>query len=126
MGARRLGPESKRRCITDVGVLLRDPLQLGGLRLGHDRDIADLAEAEQPRVELEDLHRPRDQFIHRRREVEVAHDPAGDARRARPDTRLLQHDDPSALLGEVVGGREPMHARAQNNEAGRVGDHAAA
>jgi len=63
------------------------------------------------------------QLAHRRLEVVVADDAAGDSRRARAGRALLENDDVRArpepacaqLLGEVVGGRETVDAGADDD-----------
>src|SRR5581483_4075705 len=46
------------------------------------------------------------------------HDAAGDASGAGADALLVEHDHVGALLGQVVGSREPVHAGAEDDEPG--------
>ena len=81
-----------------------------------ERDVADRVVCVGRRVGLPHLDAGLHQLAHRRLEVVVADDAAGDPGRARTGMRLVQHEDVRAsavpasaeLLREVVRGREPV------------------
>ncbi len=107
------------RAVADRGLLPLDRDAILGLHLRNGCDVADRVIAEAGRVRLEELDRHPDDLRHRRREVEVADDAAGDPRRARADVVLLEHDD--VLTGAAARGleleREVIRARQAVNPA---------
>ena len=98
----------------------------GEVRLLHlraQRDVADRVVVVRGGIRLPDLDARLHELAHRRLEVVVADDAAGDARGAGARLRLVEDDDVGAragaagakLLGEVVGGREPVDAGADDD-----------
>ena len=100
--------------------------QVALLHLRPERDVADGVVVVGGRVRLPDLDARLHQLAHRRLEVVVAHDAAGNAGRARTGMRLVEHDDVRAgagtagrqLLREVVRGREAVDAGTDDDVAG--------
>src|SRR5262249_8659548 len=100
----------------------------GDLRMHHfraDLHVADRVVAVRRRVAFPDRHAMRHELAHRRLEVVVAHDTAGDTRRAGADAGLVEHDDAGAawtdghaargeLLREMHGGRQAVNAGADH------------
>ena len=117
--------------VADPLMALVDGREVALLHLRPERDVADAVVVVRLGVGLPDLDARLHQLAHRGLEVVVADDAAGDAGRARARGRLLEHDDVRAraaaalpeLDGEVVGGREAVHAGADDDEAGRSGYH---
>ena len=123
--------EVELRAVADPLVALEDLLEVALLHLRPERDVADAVVVVGLGVRLPDLDAGLHQLAHGGLEVVVADDPAGDPRRARSRCRLLEHDHVGSralpalpeLDGEVVGGREAVHAGADDDEAGRSGYH---
>ena len=112
LGARALA-EDDVRAVADLRLVALDRDAILRLHLGHGGDVADAVEAEALRVRLEELDRNANHLRHRRREVEVAHDAAGDAGCARADVALLEDDDvlPRPLAARFELEREVVRAR---------------
>jgi hypothetical protein len=70
--------------------------------------------AERLGIGLPDLDTGGHELLHRGLEVVVAHDAARDAGRAGGDARLVDDEDVLAVRGEVPGGGEAVHARADD------------
>ena len=117
--------------VADPLVALEDRGEVALLHLRAERDVADAVVVVGRRVGLPHLDARLHQLAHRRLEVVVADDAAGDAGGACARGRLLDHGDVGAgaeaalpeLDGEVVGGREAVHAGADDDEAGRSRYH---
>ncbi len=111
--------------VADALLAAGDLGQVGLLALRPERHVADRVVVVRRRVGLPDLDVGRHQLGHRRLEVVVAHDAAGDPGRAGRDTGLVDDQDVLArslaprleLLGEVVGGRQAVDARPDHDEA---------
>ena len=105
--------------------------QISFLHCGPERDVADRVVRVRRRVRLPHLDAGLHELAHRRLEVVVADDAAGDPGRARAGMRLVQHDDvrPRAeaaltqLLREVVRRREPVDAGADDDVGTALRDH---
>src|SRR4051794_2649585 len=77
------------------------------------------------RVALPDADRMGHQLPHRRLEIVVADDAAGDARRPRTDLAFVENDDVAILRpslrghlgGQMVGGRQAMNPGSDDDEA---------
>ncbi len=113
-----LGAGDQLRLIPRTLVLGTDRDQVVGLGLGHRGDVADLAEAVRLGVLLEHLDGEPHQLGDRLRAVEVAHDPAGDPRRAGADAALVEHEHLGAPLGERPGDGEAVHSGADDDVGG--------
>ena len=125
-GARQSG-NIARMCFADL-LLAQDQLGLVAdplLALGHggevgllvavaERDVAGAVVVERLGVGLPDLDAGRHQLGHRRLEVVVADDAAGDPGRARGTRGLVDHQHLLAALGEVPGGGEAVNARSDD------------
>ena len=72
-------------------------------------------------VGLPDLHAGGHQLAHRRLEVVVAHDAAGDPGRPGGDPVFVDHEHALALLREVPGRREAVDAGADHQHGNRGG-----
>ena len=120
------------RACDELGAVA-DPLlaleRLGEIRLLDLRaqcDVADRVVVVRRGIRLPDLDAGLHELAHRRLEVVVADDAAGDARGACSWLRLVEDDDVGArartacpqLLGEVVGGRQPVDAGADDDVRG--------
>ena len=114
--AAALRADQQLRLIAGGLVLLPDRDQVVDLALRHGRDVADLAEAVPLGIGLEHLHRLADQVSHRRRAVVVADDAPGDARGARADPVLLQHEHLRPALGQAPGAAQPVHAAPDDHD----------
>jgi hypothetical protein len=93
-------------------VLGADRDQVLDLRLGHRRQVADLPEPVRLGVLLEHLDRQPHELRDRLRAVEVAHDPAGDPRRAAADAALVDDHHVGARLGQAARDGQPVDAGA--------------
>ncbi len=105
--------EDDVRAIADRRLVALDCDAILRLHFGDRGDVTDAVEAEACRIGLEELDRDPDDLRHRRREVEVAHDAAGDPGRARADMALLEDDDvlPRPLAACLELEREVVRAR---------------
>ena len=99
-----------------VALVDLDQVRLLGLRA--QRDVAGAVVVEGGRIGLPDLHAGGHQLAHRRLEVVVAHDAAGDARGAGGDAGLVHHEHPLATASQVPRRREPVDPRADHEHAG--------
>ena len=79
--------------VADPLVALMDGGEVGFLGLRAERDVADAVVVVRGGVRLPDLHAGLHQLAHRRLEVVVADDPAGDPRCPRAGNLLLDHGD---------------------------------
>jgi hypothetical protein len=102
-----------------------------GLLVGlADRDVAHLLEAEIDRVRLPDVDRVAEDRVQRAGHVEVADAAAGDSGGAGAWAGLVEQQHVGALAaagalqlhGEVPGGREAVHAGADDDVAGMGGE----
>ena len=117
--------------VPDSLVALVDGGEVALLHLRPERDVADAVVVVRLGVGLPDLDARLHQLAHRGLEVVVADDAAGDPRRPRARGGLLEHDHVctgalpalAQLDGEVVGGREAVHAGSDDDETGRSGYH---
>ena len=80
--------------------------------LGRELHVADAVVRERLRVGLPHRDRVRHELTHGGLEVIVAHDPAGDAGRTRPDVGLVDHED-------VLAGAEPLDSELPRRDATR-------
>ena len=113
----------EHRFVADVLLLAGDRGDVLVHHLGADLHVADRVVAEGGRVALPYRDAVRHQAAHRRLEVVVADDAAGDARGTGGDRRLVEHQDvpaaaqpaPAQVLGEVPGGAEAVDAGADDD-----------
>ena len=109
------------RRVAHLGLAGGDRDEILELAFGHHRHEADLAEAERLRRALEALDAHADELHDRRAAVVAADDPAGDARRARPERPALEQHDAGrearrrAPPGERGGDAQPVHAAADHD-----------
>src|SRR5262249_17890058 len=102
-------------------------------RLRGDLQVADGVVGERLRVRLPDADRVRHELAHRRLEVVVADDAAGDAGRAGAHPALVEDEDVLAateatapqLAREVPRGGEPVDTRAHDHVPAVTWNHAA-
>ncbi len=119
------------RAVADPLLALEHGDEVALLRLRPERDVADRVVVVGGRVRLPHLDAGLHELAHRRLEVVVAHDAAGDAGRTGARAGLVEHYDVRArpgtarleLPGEVVGGRETVDAGADDDILRRSGDH---
>jgi hypothetical protein len=119
----------EHRVVADGLLLLVDRAHLRVHDLRADLHVADRVVAVGLRVAFPDRDRMRHQLAHRRLEIVVAHDAAGDARGAGADAGLVEHDDAAAagadrhaaslqLLREMHRRRQAVDAGADDDVAG--------
>src|SRR5205085_8489970 len=102
------------RLVADLSVSPGDGHQVFRLRGRYGRNVPDGMIAEHVAMLLPDADGEAHDLVHGRLIVEVAHDPAGDARGAGPDARLLQQHDIGATALALLASRTPkMVSRAQ-------------
>ena len=106
--------EDELRRVADLLLALVDGREVVDLGAVAEGDVPRAVVGERLRVGLPDLDARGHQLGHRGLEVVVAHDAAGDARGAGGDAGLVDDEDLLALLGEVPGGGEAVHARADD------------
>ena len=119
----------ERRAVADRLLPLEGGREVGLLDGRPERHVADRVVGVGRGVGLPDLDARLHELAHRRLEVVVAHDAAGDARGPGARLRLLQDDHVRAragaarakLLREVVGGGEAVDPGSDDHEAGRGG-----
>ena len=119
--------DEQGRVVADPLVALVDRAQVALLRLRAESDVAHAVVVVCGGVRLPHLDARLHELAHRRLEVVVADDAAGDAGGTGAGSRLVEDDDVGAragaallqLDGEVVRGRQAVHAGADDDEAGR-------
>src|SRR5919109_1299593 len=120
---------NEARALADPLLPLEGLGEVGLLHRGAEGHVADGVVRVGLRIRLPDLDAGLHQLAHRRLEIVVPDDAAGDAGGARAGLRLLDDDDVLAaaeaalaqLLRQVVGGREPVDAGADDDVRGRGG-----
>jgi hypothetical protein len=107
------GADHQLRLVAHPLVLSADRHQVLDLALRHRGQVADLPEAIGVGVLLEHLHRHPDDLGDRVGAVVVAHDPAGDPRRAAADPALVDQPDVGPPLREAPGRRQSVYPAAE-------------
>ena len=117
----RLGAEVQLAGVADALLALEHLGQVALLAGRAERDVARRVVVQRLGIGLPDLHARGHELGHCGLEVVVAHDAAGDARRAGGDARLVDDEHLLAVGREVPGGREAVHARADDEVLDRRG-----
>jgi hypothetical protein len=103
-----------------LALVYRHQVALLGARA--ERDVTGAVVVQGLRIGFPDLDARRHQLGHGGLEVVVSHDSAGDPGGSSRDSRLVDHEHPLPLAGQVPGTREPVDTGADHEDGNGSGE----